>query len=233
MPQERLSMRNIGEVLRLKWESRLSHRVISNSCGISPGTVCNYVQRAQAAGVTWPLPEDLDEDALYQRLFPQSALPAGRTISVPDWTHLHTELRRPGVTLRLLWVEYREAHPDGYGYSQFCDHYRQWAGHLQPTMRLPHKAGEKLFVDYAGQTVPVVHPGTGEVWPAQLFVAVLGASSYILRLRSGQALCRSPVATRPAKLDRRPRARLRFHRRGAGGPRPGQSQSRRHEPLSV
>lgn len=178
MPQERLSMRNIGEVLRLKWENRLSHRAISNSCGISPGTVCNYVLRAQAAGVTWPLPEGVDEDALYQRLFPQSALSAGRTIPVPDWSHLHTELRRPGVTLRLLWVEYREAHADGYGYSQFCDHYREWAGRLQPTMRLPHKAGEKLFVDYAGQTVPVVHPGTGDVWPAQLFVAVLGASSY-------------------------------------------------------
>ena len=120
MSQERLSMRNIHEVLRLKWEKQLSHRAIASSCGISCGTVSNYVQRAQAAGLTWPLPADLTEEALYERLFPSAAPAAGRTIPQPDWTALHTELRRKGVTLRLLWVEYREAHPDGYGYSQFC-----------------------------------------------------------------------------------------------------------------
>jgi len=171
-------MRNIHEVLRLKWEKQLSHRAIASSCGISCGTVSNYVQRAQAAGLTWPLPADLPEEALYERLFPSAAPAAGRTIPQPDWAHLHTELRRKGVTLRLLWVEYREAHPDGYGYSQFCEHYRQWSGHLQPTMRMSHVAGERLFVDYAGQTVPIVNPDTGEIQPAQIFVAVLGASSY-------------------------------------------------------
>ena len=113
-------MRNIHEVLRLKWEKQLSHRAIAGSCGISCGTVSNYVQRAQVAGLTWPLPADLTEEALYERLFPSAAPAAGRTIPQPDWAHLHTELRRKGVTLRLLWVEYREAHPDGYGYSQFC-----------------------------------------------------------------------------------------------------------------
>jgi transposase len=178
MCQERLSMRNTHEVLRLKWEHQLSHRAIAASCGISPSTVSDYVQRAQAAGLTWPLPADLTEEALYQRLFLPAAGAAGRTIPQPDWAQLHTELRRKGVTLRLLWVEYREVHPDGYSYSQFCEHYRQWAGHLQPAMRMSHAAGERLFVDYAGQTVPIVNPDTGEVQPAQIFVAVLGASSY-------------------------------------------------------
>ena len=178
MSQERLSMRKIREVLRLKWQNRLSHRAIGHSCGISPGTVSDYVQRAQAVGLTWPLPDDLDEETLFQRLFPQSSSSTARPMPLPDWGQLHSELRRPGVTLRLLWVEYRQAHPDGYGYSQFCDHYHHWAQRLQPTMRLPHQAGEKLFVDYAGQTLPVVQPETGEVCPAQLFVAVLGASSY-------------------------------------------------------
>lgn len=171
-------MRKIHEVLRLKWESRLSHRAIAQSCGISPGTVSEYVQRAKVVGLTWPLSDDLDEDTLYRRLFPQPTSTSGRVIPLPDWAQLHTELRRPGVTLRLLWVEYREANPDGYAYTQFCEHYREWAQHLQPTLRQVHKAGEKGFVDYAGQTIPVIHPQTGEVRQAQLFVAVLGASSY-------------------------------------------------------
>ena len=178
MSKERLSVRKINEVLRLKWESHLTHRAIAQSCRISPGTVSDYVQRAQAAGLTWPLPDDLDEAALNKRLFPQPTSTSGRVIALPDWAQFHTELRRPGVTLRLLWVEYREANPDGYAYSQFCEHYQEWTQHLQPTMRLAHKAGEKLFVDYAGQTLPVVRPQTDEVCQAQLFVAVLGASNY-------------------------------------------------------
>jgi len=178
MSQERLSMRKLQEVLRLKGESGLSHRAIARSCGISPATVSEYVQRASAAGLSWPLPADLSEDQLWSRLFPPTEPTQGRIIPAPDWALVHTDLRRKGVTLRLLWVEYREAHPDGYGYTQFCEHYRQWAGHLQPTLRLSHVAGERLFVDYAGQTVPLVSPDTGEVQAAQIFVAVLGASSY-------------------------------------------------------
>jgi transposase len=152
--------------------------MIAQSGGISPGTVSDYIQRAQAVGLTWPLPDDLNEETLNRRLFPQPTVTTGRVIPTPDWAHLHQELRRPGVTLRLLWVEYREANPDGYAYSQFCQHYQEWSQTLQPTMRLAHKAGEKLFVDYAGQTIPVVDPQTGEVRQAQLFVAVLGGSSY-------------------------------------------------------
>ena len=178
MPQERLSMRKVSEILRLKWSCGLSDRAIARSCAICHGSVAEYVTRARLAGLSWPLPEHLDEDALYRLLFPPVPHPCNQAIPVPDWAHLHTELRRKGVTLRLLWVEYREAHNNGYGYSQFCNLYRRWAKRLKPSMRQAHPAGEKLFVDYAGQTVPVIDPETGEVRQAQIFVAVLGASNY-------------------------------------------------------
>lgn len=178
MSQERLSVRNIQEVLRLKWECGLGIRAIARSCSISHSTVIEYVCRAEAAGITWPLPKSLGEDELFRLLFPKRSRSSSRVIPLPDWNQVHTELRRKSVTLRLLWVEYREAHPDGYGYSQFCELYRRWAKCLNPSMRMRHKAGEKLFVDYAGQTVPVVNPQTGEIRQAQIFVATLGASNY-------------------------------------------------------
>jgi transposase len=178
MTQERLTMRKIREVLRLKWECGLTNRAIARSCSISHSTVGEYLQHAEGAGLSWPLPADLDEDALFRLLFPTASHPSSKIIPCPDWSLIHTELRRKSVTLRLLWVEYREAHADGYEYSQFCELYRRWAKRLKPSMRLSHKGGEKLFVDYAGQTVPVVDPHTGEVRQAQIFVAVLGASSY-------------------------------------------------------
>ena len=178
MSQERLTMRKIREVLRLKRECGLTNRAIARSCSISHSTVGEYLQRAEATGLSWPLPTDLDEDALFQLLFPAPTHPSSKVIPCPDWSLIHTELRKKSVTLRLLWVEYREAHPDGYGYSQFCELYRRWAKRLKPSMRLSHKGGEKLFVDYAGQTVSIVDPQTGEVRQAQIFVAVLGASSY-------------------------------------------------------
>jgi transposase len=172
-------MRKISEVLRLKWECKLSNRAIARSCAISHSTVSEYLQRAQAAGLSWPLPADLDEETLYRRLFPAPVTAAPKTIPLPDWAVIHTELRRKGVTLRLLWVEYREDHADGYGYSQFCELYRRWAKRLRTSMRQVHKGGEKVFVDYAGQTAPVVDPHTGEVRQAQVFVAALGASNYV------------------------------------------------------
>jgi len=178
MSQERLTMRKIREVLRLKWECGLTNRAIARSCSISHSTVGEYLQRAKETGLSWPIPADLDEDALVQLLFPKPSCPSSRIIPCPDWSLIHTELRRKSVTLRLLWVEYREAHPDGYGYSQFCGLYRRWAKRLKPSMRISHKGGEKVFVDYAGQTVPVVDPNTGEVRQAQIFVGVLGASNY-------------------------------------------------------
>jgi len=178
MAQERLTMRKIAEVLRLKWECGLSNRTVARSCSISHSTVAEYLRRAQEAGLSWPLPAGVGEDTLYELLFPKTSQPGNRVIPCPDWSLVHTELRKKGVTLRLLWMEYREAHPDGYGYSQFCTLYREWAKRLRPSMRLSHKGGEKVFVDYAGQTVPVVNPHTGEVHEALIFVGVLGASNY-------------------------------------------------------
>jgi len=178
MAQERLTMRKIQEVLRLKWGCGLTNRAIARSCSISHSTVGEYLKRAEAVGLSWPLPADMDEDTLFRLLFPTPARSDTKVIPCPDWSVIHTELRKKSVTLRLLWVEYREAHADGYGYSQFCELYRRWAQRLKPSMRLSHKAGEKLFVDYAGQTIPIVDPTSGEIRPAQLFVAVLGASNY-------------------------------------------------------
>jgi len=178
MPQERLSMRKIREVLRLKWEGGLSNRAVAHSCSISPTTVSEYVRRAQATGLTWPLPEALGEDQLYALLFPQPAPPSERAIPGPDWESIYAELRRKGVTRRLVWLEYCEANPGGYGYSRFCELYRSWTRKLDPPMRLTHKAGEKLFVDYAGQTVPLVDLKTSEIREAHIFVAVLAASSF-------------------------------------------------------
>jgi len=178
MSQERLTMRKISEVLRLKWECNLSNRAIGRSCSISHSTVAEYLRRAQEAGLNWPLPEGMGEDTLYELLFPKTPSSRSRVIPCPDWSLIHSELRKKSVTLRLLWVEYREAHPDGYGYSQFCALYREWSKHLESSMRLSHKGGEKVFVDYAGQTVPIVDPNTGEVHEVQIFIGVLGASNY-------------------------------------------------------
>ncbi|MCP5347368.1 MAG: IS21 family transposase [Pseudomonadales bacterium] len=178
MPAKRLSMRKIKEVLRLKWVSGLSNRKIAASCGIGRPTVSEYLRRAESAGLRWPLPDDLDEARLERLLFPPPPdLPAQQR-GIPDWANIHGELKRPGVTLFLLWQEYRQAHPDGYQYSWFCEHYRAWQGKLDLVMRQDHRAGEKLFVDYAGQTVPVIDRATGEIRQAQIFVGVLGASNY-------------------------------------------------------
>jgi transposase len=177
MPAERLSMRQIREVLRLCWESRLPQRAAARSLGLGQGTVSGYLSRARAAGVAWPLPEDLDEAGLEALLFPPpSGIPADQR-PMPDWGWVHRELRRPDVTLALLWEEYRAGAADGFGYSWFCDLYRAWAGRLKPTMRQVHVAGEKLFVDFAGRTGEVVDPTTGEIVPVQIFVATLGASN--------------------------------------------------------
>jgi len=178
MPQERLTMRKIREILRLKWECGLSNRTIARSCSVSHSTVSQYVKRAEAAGLAWPLPDELDEDKLNELMFPRTIQAEQQSIPYPDLKWVHQELRKKNVTLKLLWEEYLEQNPTGYSYSQFCDKYRRWSGRINPTMRLPHKAGEKMYVDYAGHKVPVIDPGTGEVQEAEIFVAVLGASNY-------------------------------------------------------
>jgi transposase len=172
-------MRKIAEVLRLKWACGLTNREIARSCSISHSTVSEYVKRAEAAGIKWPIPEALTEDELYRLLFPEKAKAVELAVKpLPDWEKVRKELKKRNVTLRLLWDEYRGIYPKGYGYSQYCDLYREYVKKLDPPMRQNHKAGEKLFVDYAGDTIPITNPETGEVIPAYLFVAVLGASSY-------------------------------------------------------
>src|ERR1700736_2723595 len=155
MPGERVSMRQIREVLRLRFASALPQRGIAKSLGLSQGAVSGYLSRARAAGVSWPLPADLDDVQLEALLFPPPPAIAGDQRPMPDWAWVHRELRRPNVTLALLWEEYGAGAPDGFGYSWFCDLYRGWAGRLKPTMRQAHLAGEKLFVDFAGRTVEV------------------------------------------------------------------------------
>ncbi len=171
-------MRKIRETLRLHHDSGLGQRPISRCLNISRTTVGDYLHRAQIAGLGWPLPNDLTDQQLYSRLFPPAIAVSASDRPLPDCVYLHTELKRKGVTLMLLWEEYLGEHPQGYRYSQFCELYRQWARKLKISMRQIHKAGEKLFVDYAGQTLPIVNPHTGEISEAQIFVAVLGASSY-------------------------------------------------------
>ena len=171
-------MRKIREVLRLKFEHKLSNRKTADACKLSRSTIKEYMARFQAAKLDWPLPDDMDETTLENLLFPPLADLASRRQHVPDWSDIHQELRRSDVTLMLLWQEYKTQHPDGYQYSWFSDQYREWRGRLDLVMRQNHVAGEKLFIDYAGQTVPVVNQSTGEVRQAQIFVATLGASSY-------------------------------------------------------
>ena len=176
MPAERLSMRKVREVLRL-FALKLSCRQIAESLRLARSTVAEYLRRAEAAKLPWPLPQDLDDVSLENLLFvPREAYRPSRP--PPDWRHVHTELRRKHMTLALLWTEYKAQYPDGYQYSQFCRHYQRWAGTLKVWMRQVHRGGEKLFTDYSGDGIPWTDPQTREPQVAQVFVAVLGASNY-------------------------------------------------------
>ena len=178
MARPRLSVRKIKEILRLKFECRLSERAIATACKVSRSTVADYLGRASEAGFSWPLPADLSDAELEARLFPTPPKPTKPGRPVPAWKEVHLELRRKGVTLWLLWEEYIEQYPNGYSYSRFCELYADWKKPLNATMRQVHPAGEKLFVDWSGLTMPVVDADTGEEYEAQIFVAVLGASNY-------------------------------------------------------
>lgn len=170
-------MRKITEVLRLKFEAKLSHATIARAVGLSKGAVGKYVSLAQANGLSWPLPEGMDEAALEALLYPPRE--GGCRHIEPDHARIHTELKRKGVTLQQLWSEYAaDAGEQAYRYTQFCEHYRQWVQRQKRSLRQIHRAGEKLFIDYCGPTVAVVDPHSGEVRQAQIFVAVLGASNY-------------------------------------------------------
>jgi transposase len=172
-------MRKLKEVLRLQ-SLGLSQHQIARSCSLSQSTVHEYVSAAQAAGVTWPLPEKWDDSQVEQTLFPQRPVATvWRKHPEPDWTQIHQELQtHKDLTLQLVWLEGRENNPEGYGYSRFCDLYRRWLKKLDLVLRQEHRAGEKMFVDYAGATIPIHDPQSGEAHPSAVFVAVLGASNY-------------------------------------------------------
>ena len=178
MAFRRLSMRKLKEIFRLCLGSGLSVRQAAKSCGVGRTTVRDYLDRAKKAGLTWPLPEELDETSLENLLFPSSIPLLIERRNMPPFEYLHTELARKSVTLQLLWHEYRENNPEGYQYSQFCLRYRAWKKTLEMSFRNDYKAGEKCFVDYAGDTIPIHDPVTGKIVPAYLFVATLGASNY-------------------------------------------------------
>ena len=177
MANVRLTMRKIREVLRLHFECDRNQREIADAVGASTTTVWHYLRRTRLAGLSWPLPPELltDDAALEARLYPP---PARRepTRGMPDWPTVHREIGRKGVTLDLLWQEYKAQHPDGCGYSWFCKAYQEWAQRLPVTMRQTHVPGQKLFVDYSGKKLGIINPHTGEIREAELFVAALGVS---------------------------------------------------------
>jgi transposase len=171
-------MRKIREILRLSWAHGLSQRKVSRSISVSQSTVAECLLRAKAAGLSWPLDPALDDATIEAKLYPP--VPSSRKVrALPDWGYVHRELRRKGVTLMLLWQEYKQDHPDdGYHYSQFCEHYGRYKCQLDVVMRQEHRAGEKMFIDFSGDGIAITDPHTGVVREAELLIAVLGASSY-------------------------------------------------------
>ena len=176
MPRERVTMRKIREILRLVWGCNQSRRDTAKTCGVGKSTVDDTINRAIAAGLSWPV--ELDDEALEKRLYPPVQAPSSRKLRQPDWQALHDELsRHKHLTLMLLWQEYKEGEPTGYQYSQFCELYRQWRKTLDRSMRQEHRAGDKFFVDYSGTTLDIVDASTGEIRDAQIFVGVMGNSN--------------------------------------------------------
>ena len=178
MPRKRLPMRKTKEVLRLH-AAGASGRSIARAVNVARSTVADYLERAEAAGVSWPLPDDLDEQGLDALLFPESEPTTPRP--VPDWRRVRKELRskKHHMTLRLLWLEWKAEHPDGWGYSQYCEHYRRWLATRDVVMRLTYAAGERMFVDFSGDKATWCDPDTGEVHETEVFVAILGCSGLL------------------------------------------------------
>jgi transposase len=179
MPTERLSMRRIRDLLRLTFDSGLSSRQVAASLGVSKSAINMFLRRARIAGVAWPIPVELTDTALERLLFPGEPKDPEIVRPMPNWAYVDAELRRPNVTRALLWEEYCTGQPTAYGYTWFCVAFDAWKGKVSPSMRQHHVAGEKVFVDYAGSTIDVIDPRTGEARPMKLFVAAMGASSYI------------------------------------------------------
>ncbi len=207
-------MRKVTEVLRLKHEAKLSYEKIACAVGRSKGSVGNYVSQAKALEITWPLPPGMDEVQLEAKLLQGQPKQTSGFIK-PDFPRIHQELKRKGVILQLLWSEYTAVHADqAYRYSQFCFHYQRWRARQKRSMRQIHRAGEKLFIDYCGPTVPIVDATTGELRQAPG-----------VRCRAGRFqlhLCRGHLDARVAAVDRLPSAGLLVLRRGGGNTGPGQ-----------
>lgn len=172
-------MQIIKEVLRLKYINKLSNREIETLRGVSKSGVGNYCKQFEASGLSIKEALELDEESLQARLYPEEALSRTSTDKPhPDWDYIHQELKKKGITRLLLWQEYKEQHPGGYGYTQFKEYYNRFKATVAPSMRQIHYAGDKLFVDFSGLTIPIHNAKTGEIHKAQIFVAVLGASGY-------------------------------------------------------
>ena len=175
--KRRLSMRKIKEVLRLRFETALGFHKIAKSCSVSSSTVAEIIKRANDSGLSWAMLEKLDDNDLEIKLYPERFKGKANNLE-PDWSKIHKELKKKSVTLQLLWREYKQENPEGYQYSFFCELYKRWKQGIDVTMRQNHKAGEKVFVDYAGQTFPIFDPETGKATEAHIFIAVFGASNY-------------------------------------------------------
>jgi Sigma-70, region 4 len=221
MPAERIGMRDAREIIRLKCFGLSTHE-IARRLGMARSTVRETLKRADGAGLSWPLPEDMNDEALEAALYASRRSKRGhRRIEEPDWAGVHRELKRKHVTLLILWDEYIAANPGGFSYSRFCELYRSFEKTLSVTMRQTHAAGERLFVDYAGDGVPVVIDRlTGEIRGADLRRR---AGSVELHLRQGD------LDAGAARLDRRPCARLRDDRRRSRTRRAGQRQDRHRQ----
>lgn len=179
MPAKRTSMRQLREILRLKLQADLSIRQIQRSLRVSVGGISNVLNKAQALSLDWSAIEKMDDAGLARQFYPGADTRISPEFAMPDWCEVHQELKRKGVTKHLLWEEYTQQYPNrSYSYPQYCHHYLVWKGKQRRSMRQVHKAGEILFVDYAGQTLPIVSGSTGEVRRAQIFVAVMGASNH-------------------------------------------------------
>lgn len=188
---EKLTMKTVREILRLKLDCNLSARKIAQTCGFARSTVGDYIARFQKSELDWPLPPNLSDSQLAKALFKEPERSRDCVTMIrpePDWPAIHAELRRKGVTLQLLWQEYKIANPVGYQYAWFCENYARWHGKRDLVMRQHHLAGEKLFVDFSGTTLPIIDRRTGEITQAQIFVAVMGASNYtfVMALASQQ-----------------------------------------------
>jgi transposase len=201
----------------------MTAREVAGACGLGCTTVVEYGYRAKAAGLVWPPPEDLSDAALEALLFPPSP-PQDTDRPLPDWSRIRSELSRKGVTLTLLWQEYRREHPNGYRYSRFSQLFREWEGTHSYSMIQHHRPGEKLFVDFSGLTMRLTNPESGETHKVEIFVAATGYSQFIFARLSHAD---------PARLARMPRVRLRVPGRLSRGGRARQSEVRSHVGLPL